>query len=226
MGNRNEYLFVQRHRGLVAGPVLEIGSKDYGNTPAYRSMFSDLPYVGVDLAQGKNVDVVADLTADAQQLAQAFSDRSFKTVLCMSVLEHCEDPFQMARNISILLAPGGLVFVSVPFCWRFHPYPNDYWRFTPEGVKLLFRGLDFDVHPGMYATSLEGEILPLDPTMGRVFLDNSKGRTRRLYGYPSFLLIRILKRMRLLRFILRHGQLFPPTLIFMVGKKAGKLEVR
>ena len=32
---------------------------------------------------------------------------------------------------------------SVPFVWRIHAYPSDYWRFTKEGVKLLFPRIRF-----------------------------------------------------------------------------------
>lgn len=60
--------------------VLEIGSLDMNGT--VRGMFVDCDYVGVDLAEGKGVDVVCageDLT---------FPDKSFHVSICCEVFEH------------------------------------------------------------------------------------------------------------------------------------------
>jgi hypothetical protein len=42
------------------------------------------------------------------------------------------------------LAPGGTILVSAPFVWRVHAYPSDYFRFTVEGVRSLFPGIEWD----------------------------------------------------------------------------------
>jgi hypothetical protein len=49
----------------------------------------------------------------------------------------------MAANIERLMAPGATLFVSVPFCWRVHGYPSDYWRMTPDGLLALFSTVDW-----------------------------------------------------------------------------------
>ncbi len=56
--------------------------------------------------------VVADL--NAVTLADAFSGRSFDTVVFGDVLEHLLDPAAALRSAASLLAPGGKVVVSIP----------------------------------------------------------------------------------------------------------------
>jgi hypothetical protein len=42
-----------------------------------------------------------------------------------------------------LLRKGGTIYLTVPFVWRVHSYPNDYWRFTKEGVRSIFPGINW-----------------------------------------------------------------------------------
>ncbi len=39
MGNINQLNFVLQNVNIIQGPILEVGSKDYGNTPDFRSRF-------------------------------------------------------------------------------------------------------------------------------------------------------------------------------------------
>ena len=138
MGDRNQELFVAHNRLYLAGPVLEVGSKNYGDTQDFRSLTGLCDYIGVDMSPGDGVDCVVDLAAPFDVVDQKLKGKRFNTILCFSVLEHCDNPFQMANTISKLLMPNGSLFVGVPFVWRLHGYPDDYWRFTPSGVKKLF----------------------------------------------------------------------------------------
>ena len=52
--------------------------------------------------------------------------------------EHTRDQHKVSSEIWRLLKPGGRAFISAPFCWHYHPWPNDYWRFTAEGLTVLF----------------------------------------------------------------------------------------
>ena len=62
----------------------------------------------------------------------------------------------MAENITRLLAPGGKLYMSVPWVWRYHPYPDDYFRFSFRGVEALFPDLQWGTP--YYSTNVEGEI--------------------------------------------------------------------
>ena len=63
----------------------------------------------------------------------------------MDLLEHVSNPFIVAKNIIDSLTPGALLFVTVPFIWEIHGYPQDYWRFTPDGVAELFKEMQLEV---------------------------------------------------------------------------------
>jgi SAM-dependent methyltransferase len=68
----------------------------------------------------------------------------FDVVLCDQVLEHVVDPLAAVDTLRRLCKPTGCVLVSTPFLIRLHDHPGDYWRFTPDGLRLLLqaRGLE------------------------------------------------------------------------------------
>ena len=110
MGDLNHLLFVQKFRKELAGPVLEVGSRDYGNTQSLRPLFAGESYVGADIVEGDGVDLVLDLTRPFEEVSAGLEERRFRTIFCLSVLEHCEQPFRMAENITRLREPGGKVY--------------------------------------------------------------------------------------------------------------------
>lgn len=221
MGDINQYNFVQQHVSIVRAPILEVGSKNYGNTPDFRSLFPGQEYLGADREEGRGVDVVLDLTCDFRSVSSKLHDRRFNTVICFSVLEHCNHPFQMCANIATLLNPSGIVLISVPFSWRIHGYPADYWRFTPDGVRVLFPGFDFDAHPGHLSTSVVGDTGAINNFMMRAELDITKGLKRKLYGRLTACFIELFRKWGFMPQIFRHPYLFPPVLINMIGVKSG-----
>ena len=113
-----------------------VGSQVYGDKEDRRSRYGDV--VGVDMLAGPGVDVVLDLE---EPLPDDIGQ--FDHVECMSVLEHSKRPWLLAANIERLMSPGATLFVTVPFCWRLHSYPSDYFRFTCEGVRAIFPGIEW-----------------------------------------------------------------------------------
>ena len=69
-------------------------------------------------------------------------NESADAVICKAVLEHIDDPFKAVSEIYRILKPGGKCLVSVPFLYPYHAeigYYGDFYRFTEDGVKHLFR---------------------------------------------------------------------------------------
>lgn len=120
------------------GRTLIVGSRVIDGKPDRRRYYDDA--VGVDLEAGDGVDLVHDLE---DPLPDVFG--TFAHVECLSVLEHVRRPWLMARSIERALAPGGTLFVSVPFVWRVHNYPGDYWRMTPAALRVLFPNIAWSV---------------------------------------------------------------------------------
>lgn len=168
MASVNTLDWVKKHGDHIGTNVLEVGSKKYkehafldlkGFLAAEKGKVNVL---GCDLAAGDNVDVVVDLTGPRAEVLGAFGGRTFDTVFCVSVLEHVPNVFAAAQNIQALLAPGGALFVSVPFVFRYHGYPGDLWRFTPEAILHLFPEVDFrGLEHSMVSTMEDGEWLTL-----------------------------------------------------------------
>jgi SAM-dependent methyltransferase len=98
--------------------------------------------ITINLRPFKNVDIVGD----AHNIP--FADNVFDTVICNAVLEHVFSPEQVVSEMFRVLKPGGLLYAEVPFIFFFHGYPNDFKRYTREGIKRLF-GMLVDTQVGM-----------------------------------------------------------------------------
>jgi SAM-dependent methyltransferase len=98
-----------------------------------------------------------------------YQDESFDNIFCLEVLEHCENPEQVIREIERIVKPKGAVVISIPFAVKWHMIPHDYWRWTPSGLKKMFsklerlklkqtfrRGTDFTVIFHTTASALTG----------------------------------------------------------------------
>lgn len=86
--------------------VLEIGSRDINGTP--RPCFFDaVRYVGVDIAPGPSVDIVANGAELTPEMVGTFD-----TVLCCEVFEHTSQAETICRVAYDLLEPGGVFLVT------------------------------------------------------------------------------------------------------------------
>jgi SAM-dependent methyltransferase len=67
---------------------------------------------------------------------------SVPTAICVDTLEHVFEVERAVRELCRVLAPGGVLLVAVPFDFRIHHYPDDYWRLTPSCLARLLQPLD------------------------------------------------------------------------------------
>lgn len=91
-------------------------------------------FVGSDFIEGQDVDVVAD----AHTMSQVFGENAFDAVISISVFEHIARPWIAAVEVARILKPGGNALIHVPFAFPEHGYPSDYFRFTKQGLRLIF----------------------------------------------------------------------------------------
>jgi SAM-dependent methyltransferase len=119
-------------------PIVEFGSlqvePDQPND--LRRLLGDRDFTGTDIRPGPGVDRVEDLRS------LSYADGELGTALCLDTLEHCEDPRQACRELHRVVRPGGLCVISSVMLFPIHGYPNDYWRFTPEGFRVLLEPFD------------------------------------------------------------------------------------
>lgn len=123
--------YLDRERPLAA---VDIGSYDVNGS--YRSLF-DSPhwrYTGVDLERGPGVDVVLD-----SPYRLPFATGSVDVVLSGQAFEHIEHFWMTWLEMIRVLKPGGHIFLIAPSRGPEHRYPQDCWRFYPDGYRALAR---------------------------------------------------------------------------------------
>lgn len=126
-------LVADAHAG---NPVVEFGSQlVQGEAANLRRFFPGRKYTGIDLQKGNGVDIVGDWCDDA--LAVQLGIASTGVVIASEILEHCHDPWKAIYNSKFILSDTGIMVLTVPFYMPIHQMP-DYWRFTPQGLELLF----------------------------------------------------------------------------------------
>jgi len=81
------------------------------------------------------VDIAGDFCAEELPV----EEESFDTILCISILEHCEDPLAMMKNFQRLLRSQGFVFILCPYAAIDGHMDPDYWRFGRDGYLLMAR---------------------------------------------------------------------------------------
>jgi SAM-dependent methyltransferase len=73
-------------------------------------------------------------------LALPHATDTFDYFMCDQVLEHIEgSPQQAIDETRRVLKPGGIAVHTTCLLQELHGLPHDYWRFTPNGLKYLFR---------------------------------------------------------------------------------------
>ena len=142
--------------------VLEVGSGAHGLV----FYFGTTRGVGVDPLACDYAALFPAWQGRARTLAAAgerlpFADASFDVVLCDNVVDHAEDPGRIARELTRVLAPGGLLYFTVNFhhavysaAARLHsawnaagldfeigPFADHTVHLTLEAARALFAGL-------------------------------------------------------------------------------------
>ena len=114
--------------------VLDVGSM--GNrASSYRALFASpaFEYVGLDLADGPNVDLVPPDPYRWDSLGR----ESFDLVISGQAFEHNPYFWITAAEIARVLVEGGLTVIIAPSRGPVHRHPFDCWRFYPDSWSVL-----------------------------------------------------------------------------------------
>jgi len=127
--------FLDHWAPRIGGDVLDVGAGTW--TYPRRRLAGRCRYLALDVCPDANVDVVAD----AQAMAEALGENRFDWVLCLDVIEHVERPADLVDQIFRVLRPGGRLLLTTPFNFHLHGHAGkpEYWRVTPDGLRLLCR---------------------------------------------------------------------------------------
>ena len=112
--------------------LLDVGSYDVCGT--YRKLFSNnVNYTGIDVSEGKGVDVVLKDPYSWDEINDSFYD----IIISGQCLEHVEYPWLTMEQIAKKLKPDGIVAIIVPSSGDIHLFPIDTYRYNPDGMRAL-----------------------------------------------------------------------------------------
>ncbi len=104
------------------GPIEELLKKKVKN------------YYSIDIDQSRKPNEIMDICSNN------FKINFNPNLICIfETLEHCENPIKAVENIHKILEKGNVCLASVPFNFHIHDEPNDFFRFTEYGCKLIFK---------------------------------------------------------------------------------------
>lgn len=125
------------YKHLFTGNVLNAGA---GNRDI-SSMVEGRLY-NQDIAVGlhnTNIDFISPL----HEIPTA--ERFFDTIICNAVLEHVANPDEIMDEFARVCAPGGTLYLTIPFMQPEHRDPTDFQRYTLDGISLLCERHGFEV---------------------------------------------------------------------------------
>lgn len=129
---------VFKHVKNVDGVIIDLGG---GKSPSYERFWNIKPekFIRVDINEKAEPDVIADLNKPL-----SFSDNFADAIFLFSVIYILKNPPAVLREINRVLKPGGKLFLTSPFIFNEAKEPNDYWRFTSEGLERLLKESGFN----------------------------------------------------------------------------------
>jgi SAM-dependent methyltransferase len=114
----------------LKGRILDTG----GAYSPYKSIVKATKYAVLDIDPKFKPNYVADVHD-----MKIIKNQSFDAIIATELLEHCYNPQQVINEFKRVLASKGKIVLSVPFLYPYHPDPYDYYRYTEDGLRHLFR---------------------------------------------------------------------------------------
>ena len=125
------------------GVLVDLGGKAAGRHGNFNpGRFKSIKWINVNIDAESRPQIIADVCRAPLESGCA------ETVLCTEVLEHIKDPAPCLKEAWMLLCPGGVLILSVPFLFPIHADPFDYQRLTPQGLRFLLKDFhELELHP-------------------------------------------------------------------------------
>lgn len=150
-------------------PLLNLGSSDLqfrAEVQPYidREVFAPLRERGVavvhsDLKESPGVDIAAD--ALSEEGFARLREVGARAVMCCNMFEHVVDRDALAARIDALVPAGGVLILTAPESYPYHPDPIDtYYRVAPEDMAR-------ELFPRLQPVRVD---VVVGPTYGRALL--------------------------------------------------------
>jgi SAM-dependent methyltransferase len=132
--NDSKVVKVRLHQLLAdlepSAVCLNVGAGKTNIDPRFKNM---------EIEKGEGIDLIGSVEAIPSE------GNFFDLVITQEVLEHVKSPHLAMQEIYRVLKPNGMAYIQLPFIIGYHPCPNDYWRFTHEGIVELVKSAGFEV---------------------------------------------------------------------------------
>jgi len=126
----------------VSGRLADLGCGKVPLYHAYRDLASEVVCVDWDTVHRTNpfLDHICDLNEPLP-----FGDHEFDTIILSDVLEHLKNPEQLWKEMNRVLRTGGKVILNVPFFYKLHEKPFDFYRYTEFALTNFATSAGFNV---------------------------------------------------------------------------------
>ncbi len=129
--------YYEKYLRLYAkGNLIDLGC---GNVPlfaAYRDYVEQ--NVCIDWNSSIHPNNFLDIACDLNK-PLPFDDQQFDTILLSDVLEHIQDPALLWHEMQRILKVDGNLVLNVPFFYKIHEAPSDYYRYTEFALERFAR---------------------------------------------------------------------------------------
>lgn len=116
--------------GLVdTATIVDFGSYDVNGT--LKPIFGKHKYIGIDMSEGPNVDIVCDNSKTP------FENNTVDVVVSSSCFEHDDCFWETFLEMCRIIKEGGYIYINAPSAGDYHGYPGDCWRFYKDSWSAL-----------------------------------------------------------------------------------------
>lgn len=120
----------------ASGKLLDLGSGKVPLYQVYREYISDS--ICVDWQNTQHPNDYLDLECDLEK-GLPFAIGEFNTIILSDVLEHIPNPEMLWTEMSRILSPNGKIIMNVPFYYKIHEQPYDFYRFTEFALRRFVK---------------------------------------------------------------------------------------
>jgi len=133
------YTTVKNNSKYISGKVIDFGC----GTQPYKQLFNAEEYVGVEIDIPGEYKDKGIVYYDGKHIP--FEDETFDSMISSEVFEHVVNIEEIVKELNRVLKTGGNALITVPFVYPRHCWPNDYRRYTYEGIKKLLTSNGFEI---------------------------------------------------------------------------------
>ncbi len=112
------------------GKILDVGC----GAARYWNHRPDLEWLGMDVNPEARADIVI-----APDQTYPLGDKTQDAVLLSFSIEHISNINFLVKEVNRVLKDKGLVLIRSPFLYPLHDTPDDFWRFSSEGMDVVFK---------------------------------------------------------------------------------------